>query len=191
MKPIFFSAAFMLTTLGAVPVLANELYDLDASHTQVFFSVERFGFNNTIGAFTDVKGTLDLDEEHPENSTVNVQIGTDSLWSGHALREKHVKGPAWLNVEKFPTMTFRSTKVVLDGEDKANVTGDLTIWGQTRPAVLQIALNKIGTDRVSKKKAAGFSAHTRIKRSEYGHKTALGFVGDDVMIKIEALAIHQ
>lgn len=175
-------------SLVAAPALAGDAYVIDASHTQVLFSVERFGFNSTIGAFTDVKGTLDLDEEHPEKSTVNVQIATNSLWSGHAERERHVMGEKWLNVEKYPTITFTSTNVTLDGDKKAMVAGDLTIWGQTHSAVLEVVLNKIGTDITNKKKAAGFSAQTRIKRSDYGHTLAAPLVGDVVTIKIEALA---
>ncbi len=185
------SAAFFASAVFTAPVLAADTYAIDASHTQVFFSVERFGFNNTIGAFTDVKGTLILDEESPANSTVSVEIATDSLWSGHAEREKHVKGPFWLNVEEFPTIIFTSTSVTLDDEKNAKVTGDLTMWGKTQPATLNVTLNKIGVDRATKKKAAGFSAKTSINRSEFGHTIAAPMVGDEVSIKIEALAHLQ
>ncbi len=185
------SAIVLASAYVTTPAMAADTYVIDASHTQVFFIVERFGFNNTIGSFTDVKGTLVLDEDNPANSSVNVKIKTNSLWSGHAEREKHVKGKFWLNVEEFPTITFTSTKVILDGEKNAKVTGDLTIWGKTQPAVLDVTLNKIGMDRATKKNAAGFSAMTKINRSDYGHTIAAPMVGDEVMIKIEALSHLQ
>ena len=188
MKTKLICAAVTIGALFTQPVWAGDAYVIDANHTVATFSIERAGFNKVIGAFSDVKGTLELDENNPENSSARVEIATNSVWSGYAERDGHLKSEYWLNVEKYPTITFVSTSVVLNGENKARVTGDLTIWGQTHPAVLNVTLNKIGMDSAAKKRAAGFSMQTRIKRSDYGHTLAIPVIGDEVEIKIEVLS---
>jgi len=167
---------------------AADRYEIDASHTHVQFSVLRFGFADTIGTFTGVSGAIILDQEAPENSSVEAEIDVTSLMSGDASREQAVLGGFWLNAGEFATMTFKSTSVELDGENHALVTGDLTLLGVTKPVTLDVKLNKIGMDRAAKKEGAGFSITGELNRLDWGLQTAAQFVGTDVAIRIEALA---
>lgn len=184
-----FGAAVLLAA-GCLPAqsIAADKYVLDPSHSHVQFSFDRFGFNSIIGEFRDVEAVLMLDEDNPENSSVTATIGVASAVSGDDTRDEHMAGPVWLNAEAFPTISFESTNVDQSSETQATVTGNLTLRGVTAPVVLDVRLNKIDEDRVTKKRAAGFSATGTLKRSAFGLETALGFIGDDIDFRIEALA---
>ena len=176
-------AAGIATPVSAEPVS----YVIDAAHTHTQFTIMRFGFNAVIGDFRDVKGEIVLDEDNPENSSVSVEIAVSSVSSGDATRDEHLQGEFWFNAAEYPTITFHSTSVEQTDENTAVVTGDLTILGVTKPAALNVILNKLGQDPATKGPAAGFSATTALKRSEFGIQTAMGLIGDDVSIQIEAL----
>ena len=172
----------------ASPAQAQERYEIDPSHTFVQFSVQRFGFNDVIATMPDVKGVITLDQEAPENSSVEVEIGVSSLASGDATREQALMTPFWLNVEEHPKITYRSLSVERVGDDQADVAGELTILGVTKPITMRVVFNKVGTDPATKKEAVGFSATVTLKRSDFGMMTAANLVGDDVAIRIETLA---
>jgi len=171
------------------PGFAAETYVIDPAHTHVMFKIERFGLSNVIGGFVDVAGAVSLDKEAPEKSSVTATVKIASIDSNNEEREGHLRGPSWLAAEQFPTMTFTSTHVEQTGESTAKVTGDLTLHGVTKPLTLDVVLNKIGTDPVSKRAAAGFTATGSLKRSDFGMMTAQGLIGDAVEISIEALAV--
>ena len=176
--------------LGAGASADVQSFEIDSGHTHVSFSVDRFGFNNTLGVFPDSSGTIFLDENDVTNSSVTASVETASVWTGLAERDGHVRGEYWLNVEKHTGISFKSTEVMkVEDKDYLKIKGDLTIWGETRPVVFKAKINKVDADRTAKgKKAVGISAKTTIKRSEFGHKTAEGFVGDEVLIRIETIA---
>jgi polyisoprenoid-binding protein YceI len=186
---------FMMGALGAAAAtivsqaaMAADVYVIDAAHSTVQFSVDRFGFAPIIGRIADVKGELALDEASPENSTVSVVMTVASLESGDATRDGHLKGPFWFDAEKFPTMEFRSTRILDVDDAAATVVGVLSLHGAEAPVTLKVRRNKIGEDPATKRKAAGFSATAKLKRSAFGMNTAAGLIGDDVDIRIEALA---
>ena len=185
---LFGFAALTAACAPAGEAMAETRYEIDASHTHVQFSVQRFGFNDVIGAFGDVKGVIALDQDNPENSNVQVEIGVASLNSGDATRDEHLASPFWFNMEEFPTVTFKSTSVELIDDRTANVTGDLTLLGATQPITLRVVLNKIGQDPATKKEAAGFSATATLDRTAFGMETAANLIGNDVAIRIETLA---
>ncbi len=184
-----FAVTAFTAALLATPVLAADTYVIDPSHTQVQFSVDRFGFNQTLGVFTAVAGEFNLDTAAPEHSTVHAAIQIASLDSNNPAREKAVLSPAWLDAAKYPEMTFVSTAVKVTSAKTAEVTGDLTLHGVTRPVTLMVQLNKIGTYPVTNATAAGFSATAMIKRSDFGIKIVPQFIGDDVTIRIEVLGV--
>ncbi len=185
-----FAVSAILATIcaPATTAQAQDQYALDPVHTHVQFSVSRFGFNDVIAAFPDVKGVITLDEGEPENSSVDVEIGVPSLASGDDTRNEHLQGAFWLNGEAFPVISYRSTSVEQLSDTEANVTGELTLLGVTKPVSLHVVLNKIGKDPATKKDAVGFSATASLKRSDFGLMTAANLVGDDVAIRIETLA---
>ncbi len=173
----------------AAPAFATEqAYDLDPAHTQTTFSVDRFGFTSIFGVFSRSGGTVWIDEDHPEKSHVDAWVTTDSLWSSDATRDGFVRGKSWLDSVANPTLTFKSTKVERTGTTTANVTGDLTLFGQTHSVVFATKLNKIGTDIATQRRAAGFSLEGDISRKDFGSTTAARLIGDLVHIRIEALS---
>jgi polyisoprenoid-binding protein YceI len=187
MKSQFFAclaAGFAL----AAEAHAADRYVIDPEHTQVVFKADRFGLSNTFGSFAEVSGELVLDETDPSKSSVRATIKVASLKSDNAIREDHLTSDRWLDATQFPEITFVSTKVEPDGE-AAKVTGDLTVHGVTKPVTLDVALKKIGTDPVSKKQAAGFSATASLNRHDFGVSIAGPLIGADVAIMIETLAI--
>ena len=166
-------------------------YTLDAAHTQVAFSIERFGFNHVLGRFENVTGTMVIDEANPANSSVSATIQVASVDSSNDTRDEHLRGERWLNAAQFPTIEFRSTAVRLTGERTAEVTGNLTLLGQTHPVTLSVTLNNIGaTPNRPNARLAGFSATSSLSRAAWGSTTAQGpnMIGDLVTIQIEALA---
>ncbi|NOX82885.1 MAG: YceI family protein [Alphaproteobacteria bacterium] len=185
-----FSAVGILVAACSTPntALAAERYEIDASHTHVQFSVLRFGFADTIGTFTGVSGVISLDSHAPENSSVEVEIDVTSLISGDASRDEAVLSKFWFNAGEFATMSFKSISVELDGDNRARVTGDLTLLGVSKPVTLDVTLNKISMDPATKRQAAGFSITGTLNRLDWGMETAANFVGRDVTIRIEALA---
>lgn len=169
---------------------AAERYVLDGAHTQVAFSIERFGFTFVLGRFETIEGEIMLDQANPERSSVNATIQTGSISSGNATRNEHLQGEIWLNAAQFPTMTFRSTSVRRTGETTAEVTGDLTIRGITQPVTLAVTLNQIGRNPANGGQAAGFSATTTISRTAFGvgvPRPPTTLIGDEIRITIEAL----
>lgn len=173
--------------LTAQPALAQDAFDLDPAHTQVTFAVDRFGFTTIFGTFTEVEGTVMLDTENPENSSVTASVGTASVWAGDDTRTSHLAGAYWLNAGENPQLTFVSTGVEVTGEDTARVTGDLTVFGMTRPATFDVTLNQLGTDPATQRQAAGFTLTTTIDRTAWGNETAGAIIGHEVAIRIEAL----
>lgn len=183
-----FVAALAAAGLAGGQALAADAYELDPAHTQVVFSVERFGFNDVVAFFPGVRGVVTLDGDDPQSSAVEAEVAVASLESGDATRNEHLKGASWLNAGEFQTISFRSTGVELTGENAARVTGDLTVLGRARPVTLDVTLNKLGTDPATKREAAGFSATAMLNRSDFGLTTASALVGDEVTVRIEALA---
>lgn len=178
--------------LAAAPALAAPVaYTLDPSHTQTTFSVDRFGFTTILGAFTTASGTIWIDEAAPANSRVEAQVTVASLFAGDPTRDEHLKGERWLNAVANPTITFKSTKVVPTGPDTADVTGDFTLNGVTKSVVFKVKLNKIGKAPGSGKQAAGFTITGSVHRRDFNIGAALppGMIGEDVPIRIEALAV--
>lgn len=171
-------------------------YKLDPAHTAASFSARHMMITTVRGGFRNVTGTINFDPKHPETASVEALIDTTTLTStGVQQRDDHLRSPDFLDVEKFPTITFKSTKVEpsADGTE-AKVTGDLTIRGVTRPVTLNVEFlgeNKTpwGTTNI------GFSATTKINREDWGLNwnqalEAGGWlVGKDVNLTIDAEAI--
>jgi polyisoprenoid-binding protein YceI len=172
---------------GCTLVSAEEIYKLDPKHTQVAFSVDRFGYNRVMGRFDIVSGDVILDQDRPERSRVHAILDTVSLSTGDSTRDDHVRGPSWLRAAEFPKIEFRSTSVKLLGPKRAEVAGDLVMLGVTASVTIDVTLNRVGSDPATKQNTAGFSATGTLLRSSFGSKTAPQLIGDEVRITIEAL----
>ncbi len=178
-----FSALALLTTLNANA--KAEKFVLDPTHTNITWSANHAGFSNPNGKFSKSSGVMFLDEANPENSSVEVEIDTTSIITGFEDFDKHLKTADFFNSEKFKTAKFISTKIEVLTKDTAKIHGDLTLLGVTKPVILEAKLNKIGRHPFTKKKTAGFSATTTIKRSDFGIKYGLPMVSDEVKLSVE------
>ncbi|MCC6597891.1 MAG: polyisoprenoid-binding protein [Alphaproteobacteria bacterium] len=183
-----------LCALMFTPSLAHaqiENYTFDKEHTQIFFTVNHLGFSNSTGSFQTFDGGFTFDRGEPQKSKVELTIPTDSLEMNDDKWNEHLKGKDFFNVTAFPTMTFKSTKIDVTGENTANITGDLTLLGVTHPVTLAATLNKADKHPFGDKYMAGFSATASLKRSEFGMDYGLPMVGDDVKIHIEVEGIRE
>lgn len=162
-----------------------EKYTLDPHHTYVMFHINHFGFSNPSGKWMS-EGTIELDKDKIQNSTVNATIQINEIVTGIAELDKHLKSEGFFNVKKFPTATFASNKVDHMGKGKALVHGILTLHGVSKPVTLNVTLNKIGVNPINNKMTAGFTAYTTIKRSDFGITTLLPGLGDEIKLDIEA-----
>ncbi len=166
-------------------------YKVDPNHTQVVFGVSHFGFTTYYGLFTDASGTLDLDPTKPADSKLDVTIKTGSVAVPNSKLQDELKGDKWLDASKFPDTTFKSTKVTKTGASTATVTGDLTLHGITKPLTLDVTYVNAGPNPLSKAYTAGFEAKGKIKRSDFGVKTYVPMVGDEVDLMISGAFEHQ
>jgi polyisoprenoid-binding protein YceI len=160
-------------------------YVIDPSHTHILFTVNHLGFSNMIGLFTAMAGTFSFDPANIEASKVKVTIKTDSLSTQFGPRDADLKGADWFNVTEFPEMTFSGTNYSKIDEHSGTITGNLTLLGVTKPITLNVTFNRAALRPTDKKQAAGFSANGKIKRSEFGMKTYIPYIGDDVSLIIE------
>ncbi|MEA9557587.1 YceI family protein [Xanthomonas nasturtii] len=177
------------STAPAVEV-ASGTYTLDPSHTDVLAQWSHFGFSNPSAHFGNVDGTLVYDAADVTKSTVQVTLPLSGLNSFTAKFDEHLKSGDFFDAAKFPTATFKSTKVESAGANKLTVTGDLTIKDQTKPVVLDVTLNGAGEHPMKKVAAAGFDATTTIKRSDFGVGQYAPNVSDEVKIRITTEALQ-
>jgi len=159
-------------------------YKIDSSHTQVLFTYAHMGYSHITGRFDKVSGTFDLDPAKLTASKISIEIPIASISTGVDRLNEHLQSADFFDAEKFPTATFKSTKVTDAGKGKLAVAGDLTIHGVTKPVVLDVTINGIGQHPMKKIPAAGFDARTTIKRSDFGMGNYVPAVGDEVTLAI-------
>jgi len=188
----------MITRIAALLILIAlsalsqaDTLKIDPVHSTVGFKIRHL-FANVTGRFTDVSGTINVDPAHPGNASVNATIAIKSIDTANAMRDKDLRGPNFFESDKFPTMTFQSSKVVLSGTQEADLTGDLTLHGVTKPVTLHVQFLGKGPGMMGGT-TTGWEATGSINRSDYGltwSKTIEGtkLVGDDVSIDLEITA---
>jgi len=175
---------------------AVSTWTIDPSHSLVEFSVRHMMVATVKGRFRSFRGTIRLDEANPENSSVEAVIDAASIDTNDEQRDAHLRSDDFLNVEKFPHITFRSKRVEMLGQDRARVIGDLTIRDVTREVALEVEYLGRTRDPWGKERI-GFSAHTTINRHDFGVRwnavlEAGGVVvADTVRINLEIEAVKQ
>jgi len=168
-------------------VLGAEKYDIDASHSEVVFGWNHFGFSNPTARFDKIEGSVLLDKADLTKSSISVSLPLESLDTRVAKLDEALKSPDFFDAAKYPTITFKSTKVEKAGENGLKITGDLTIHGVTRPVTLDAKVNKIGIFEIPgviKAQAAGFDATTVIRRSDFGVTKYVPAVSDEIPVRI-------
>ena len=159
-------------------------YKLDPTHTNVLASWDHFGFSNPSVNFGQADGTLVYDADKVSASSVQVTLPLTGLSALADQFYDHLTSDKWFDAAKYPTATFKSTKVEAAGEGKLKVTGDLTIKGITKPVVLDVTLNKAGEHPMKKVPAIGFDATATVKRSDFGVGAYAPMVSDEVSLRI-------
>ena|SRR5690606_12873276 len=159
-------------------------YNLDPTHTNVLAQWSHFGFSHPFANFGDVEGTLVYDADNVAASSVEVTLPLSGLEAFSSKFNDHLRSADFFDAAKYPTATFKSTKVEAAGEGKLKVTGNLTIKDQTRPVVLDVTLNKAAEHPMMKVPAIGFDATTTILRSDFGVGAYAPNVGDEVTLRI-------
>lgn len=169
-------------------------WTIDPAHTTVEFSLKHLMISTVRGHFGAVSGTILLDEENPEASSVTAEIDATSIDTRQEQRDAHLRSPDFFGVETYPTLRFRSTRVESLGGGRYNVYGDLTIRDVTREVVLETTDEGRGGDPWGGERA-GFSATTRIDRRDFGLtwnqalETGGVLVGNDIKISLEVQAV--
>lgn len=185
MRLFFFFLSLIMFSMVSPAWAQIESYTLNKPHTQIIFFIDHMGFSRSMGKFTDYNGKFVFDRTQPQNSSVEVSIDTHSLEMNDQKWNEHMKGADFFNVEKFPSMAFKSTAIKVKNENTADITGDLTLLGVTKPVTLAAKYNKSGKAAFGEIYMSGFSATADLKRSDFGMSFGLPLVGDDVHIVIE------
>jgi polyisoprenoid-binding protein YceI len=176
-------AALFVTALPLAAHAADS-YTVDPAHTFPHFTVNHLGFSTMHGRFDSSSGKITLDMAK-KTGTVDISIATSSLSTGFAKRDEHLKSPDFFNVAEYPSMTFKADSMKFKGDALASIDGNLTLLGVTKPVTLTIDAFKCGAHPMSKKELCGAAATTQIKRSDFGMKTFLPAVGDDIKLEFE------
>ncbi|HEY8715467.1 MAG TPA: YceI family protein [Candidatus Acidoferrum sp.] len=186
------------TLLSCLPgVAATSTWKLDPRHSAAQFSVKHMGISTVRGAFSKVDGTVEYDEQDVSKSTVNVSIDVSTVDTREPARDKDLRSDHFFDVEHFPAMTFKSTKVEQVAPGKLKVTGDLTIRGTTKQAVLDVEGPSAPIKDSWGNQRSAINATTRINRQDFGVKWNATLdnggvvVSDDVNINIDAEMTKQ
>ena len=159
-------------------------YQIDPTHTATVFSWSHFGFSTPSANFSDIQGTINVDNAKPENSSVNVTIPLSSLNTNVKALDEHLQKADFFDAAKYPNITFKSTKVQAAGKNKYKITGNLTVKDVTKPVVLDAVLNKQGVHPMTKAESIGFNATTSFNRSAFGVGAYVPNVGDKITVNI-------
>ena len=162
-------------------------YTLETRHARVLFAVTHFGVSTWYGDFTHISGTLTLDPKNPAASKVEVSFPTDSLSTTNAELDGTLKGADWFDAAKFPTITFKSSKVTVTAPGHAVIEGELSLKGITRPVSLEATFNgAAGPSPIIGPYTIGFDLKGQIKRSAFGISKYSGTISDDVELIVSA-----
>ncbi len=178
------------SAFSASAFAAPETFTIDNTHTFPRFEYSHFGYSTQLSRFDKTTGTVVFDQA-AKTGSVDVTIDMKSVSTGSALFNEHIQGEDFLDTAKYPTATFKSTKVVFNGDKPSKVEGNLTIKGVTKPVTLTVTSFQAMEHPIVKKPAIGANATATIKRSGFNAGKYAPYVGDDVTLTIALEAIKQ
>ena len=181
-------AATLLAALAGPAHSAPLTYVVDGSHTFPRFSYSHFGLSTQLSSFSNTAGKVVFDAQ-AKSGSVDITIDMKSVNTGFADFNGHIQGEDFLDTAKYPTATFKSTRVVFEGAQPKAIEGVLTIKGVSKPVALAVTSFLAMPHPMMKKPALGANAHTTIKRSEFNAGKYAPYVGDEVRIDIAIEAI--
>jgi len=177
--------------IGAGQAMAADYaIDKQGQHAFVNFKISHLGYSWLYGTFKDFDGSFSFDAAKPQDSKVNVTLNTTSVDTNHAERDKHIRSGDFLNVSKHPTATFASTSVKSTGEGTADITGDLTLNGVTKPVVIAAKFIGEGKDPWGGYRA-GFEGSTTLKLKDFGITKDLGPASESVELILSVEGVRK
>lgn len=190
LKKTFAALALSSMIFAGQAAAADYAIDTKGQHAFVNFKISHLGYSWLWGTFKEFDGSFSFDAEQPEASKVNVTLQTASIDSNHAERDKHLRSDDFLNVSEHPTATFESTSVKPTGEGTADITGDLTLNGVTKPVVIAAKFIGEGKDPWGGYRA-GFEGTTTLKLKDFDIKMDLGPASQTVDLIISVEGVRQ
>lgn len=192
MMPLAFAASLLLGAAAhaqsapSPAAVQAGAYAVEPYHTQVGFSVNHMGFTEYSGVFSKASGDLTLDPKTLAATKLDISVPVETVATTSSALDGELRGDKWLDGAKYPTMSFRSTKVTRTGADTADVAGQLTLHGVTLPVVLKARFLGAGVNPLDKSYTVGFQVTGDVKRSDFGVKTYVPLIGDEVHLHIAA-----
>jgi polyisoprenoid-binding protein YceI len=184
-------SALAITLLLTLSAAAQDTWQLDPPHSSAQFSVRHLGVSTVRGAFTKVSGTLVYDAANLSKSSIQATIQAASVDTRVEMRDNDLRSPNFLDVQKYPTITFVSKKVEAAGAGKLKVPGDLTIHGVTKEVVLDVDGPSAAIKDPWGNQRMGASASTKVNRLDFGVAGAPGVVGDEIAITLDIEMIKK
>ena len=182
--------ALAAASLNTAAFAAPETYVADSSHTFSRFSYSHFGYSTQQSRFNKNSGKVVFDKA-AKTGSVDITIDTKSVDTGNDTFNEHIQGEDFLDTAKYPTATFKSTKVIFEGDKPAKIEGNLTLKGVTKPVTLTVTSFQAMPHPMLKKDAIGANAFTVVKRSEFNAGKYAPYVGDEVRIDVAIEAIKE
>jgi polyisoprenoid-binding protein YceI len=179
-----------LTILAGSAVAEVQTWNIDPNHTAAQFSVRHMGISTVRGAFTKVSGTTQYDPSNPGKTVVDATIDAASVDTRVTMRDNDLRSSNYLDVEKYPAITFKSKSVQTAGTGKLKIIGDLTIHGTTKEVVLDVDGPSAPVTDPRGNSHVGASASTTVNRKDFGVGGASSMVGDDITITIDIELVH-
>ena len=169
---------------------AIESYTIESSHTFPSFAVSHLGFSTQRGRFNKTTGKITLDRA-AKSGSLDITIDAASIDTGFEKLEKHLRSADFFDVEKYPTIVYKSEKIVFKDDVPVQAEGQITLHGETKPLTLNISNFKCAEHPMLKKQACGAEVAGQLNRSDFGMKYLIPFVGDEVRLSIQVEAIQE
>jgi polyisoprenoid-binding protein YceI len=183
-------ALTIAATISSVAYAETETYNIEPSHSMPRFEYSHLGYSIQLSRFDKTSGTIVLDQIKRTGS-IDVTIDAKSVNTGSALFNEHIQAEELFDTAKYPTITYKSSKVKFDGDKVVSVDGNLTVKGVTKPVTLTVNSFLCMPHPMVKKEACGATATAKIKRSDFGLSKGVPYVGDEVTLTIPVEAIKQ
>jgi polyisoprenoid-binding protein YceI len=186
----FLSLSALAVSLSAPAFAAPEVFAIDNTHTYPRFSYNHMGFSTQLSRFNKTSGKVVFDKE-AQSGSVDITIDMKSVDTGFSTFDEHIQAADYFDTVRYPTATFKSTRVNFNGDKPSTIEGNLTIKGITKPAVLTVTSFQAIPHPMLKKDAIGANAYTVVKRSDFNMGKNVPAVSDEVRIDIALEAVKQ
>ena len=169
---------------------SGDTYSIDRSHTYVIFRINHLNVGNSYGMFRDTSGGFFLDNVNPQNSSIELTVQADSVFTADQKRDEHLRGSDFLNTKQFPTATFKSKKVKKLSKNQYEVVGDLTLHGVTKSITTRVEKTGEGKDPWGNQRM-GFETTFELNRQDYGITYMKGALGDTIKMTFSVEGIKK